>query len=67
MYARNDFNSPFYSNPNARFVLAAVQARFVARVDLFVARWLERRAADAEAAQRWFDRSVATSARDRPG
>ena len=55
MYARNDFNRPFYPNPNARFVLAAVQQRFAAWVDLFVARWLERRAANAEAAQRWFE------------
>jgi hypothetical protein len=40
---------------DARLVLAAAQLRFAARIDFLVARWLERRAANAEAAQRWFN------------
>jgi hypothetical protein len=39
---------------DAGLVLAAAQRRFAARVDLLVARWLERCATRAEVAQRWF-------------
>jgi hypothetical protein len=51
MNARNDVKRPFH-NLDARHALAAVQLRFAARVDSFVARWLERCAANIEAAQR---------------
>jgi hypothetical protein len=54
MNARNDVKRPSDQNLDARRVLAALQLRLAARVDLLVARWLERRAANAEAAQRWF-------------
>jgi hypothetical protein len=35
--------------------LAAVRLRFATRVDFLVARWLERRATNIEAAQRLFE------------
>jgi hypothetical protein len=54
MNAHNDVKRPSDQSLDARLVLAAAQQRFAARVDLLVARWLERRAANAEAAQRWF-------------
>ena len=54
MTARNDVNRSFYQSWNARFVLAAAQSRFAARVDFVVARWLERCATNAEAAQQLF-------------
>ena len=55
MSARNDVKKPFGQSLYARPVLAAAQLRFAARVDFLVARWLERCAANAEAAQRLFE------------
>jgi hypothetical protein len=54
MNARNDVKRPSDHNLNARLVLAAVQLRIAARVDFLVARWLERCATNAQAAQRSF-------------
>jgi hypothetical protein len=54
MNARNDVKKPFDQSLDARLVLAAAQLRFAARVDLLVARWLQRCATNAEAAQRLF-------------
>ena len=54
MSAHNDVKKPSDQSLDARPVLAAAQLRFAARVDFLVARWLQRRAANAEAAQRWF-------------
>ena len=54
MNARNDVKKPSDQSWDARFVLAAAQLRFAAQVDFFVARWLERCATNAEAAQRLF-------------
>ena len=54
MNARNEIKRPFDQSLNARRVLAAAQLRFAARVDFLVARWLERCASNAEAAQRLF-------------
>lgn len=54
MYARNDFKRLFYPNLNARRLLAAARRRFAAWVDVRVARWLARCAANVEAAQGWF-------------
>jgi hypothetical protein len=54
MNARNDVKKPSDQSLDARFVLAAAQLRFAAQVDFFVARWLERCATNAEAAQRLF-------------
>jgi hypothetical protein len=55
MNARNDVKRPFDQSLDARLVLAAARRHFAARVDLLVARWLERCAANAEAAQHWFE------------
>jgi hypothetical protein len=55
MNARNDVNRPSDQNLDAQLVLAADQLRFAARVDFLVARWLERCATNAEAAQRLFE------------
>jgi hypothetical protein len=55
MNARNDVNRPSDQRLDARLLLAAARLRFAARVDFLVARWLERRAANAEAAQRLFE------------
>jgi hypothetical protein len=55
MNARNDVKKPFYRRFDARIVLAAVQLRFAAQVDVLVARRLERCAANVEAAQRLFN------------
>jgi hypothetical protein len=52
--ARNDVKRPSDQSLDARFVLAAAQLRFAARVDFLVVRWLERCATNAEVAQRWF-------------
>jgi hypothetical protein len=52
MNARNDVKRPSDQSLDARLVLAAAQLRFAARVDFLVARWLERCATNAEAAQR---------------
>jgi hypothetical protein len=54
MNAHNDVKRPSDQSLGARLVPAAAQLRFAARVDFFVARWLERCATNAEAAQRWF-------------
>ena len=54
MNARNDVKRPSDHSLDARLVLAAALLRFAARVDFLVARWLERCATNAEAAQRFF-------------
>ena len=53
MNARNNVNRPSQQTLDARRVLAAAQLRFAVWVDFLVARWLERCAANVEAAQ-WF-------------
>jgi len=53
MNARNEVKRPFQSL-DARLVLAAARLRFAAWVDVLVARWLARCAANAGAAQRFF-------------
>ena len=55
MNARNDVRRLSNLNLDARLVLAALRQRFAARVDFLVARWLQRCAANAEAAQHWFE------------
>ncbi|MFO1112098.1 MAG: hypothetical protein U1E61_23245 [Bradyrhizobium sp.] len=50
MSARNDVKKSF-RNLDLRLVLAAARLRFAAQVDFLVARWLERCAANVEAAQ----------------
>jgi hypothetical protein len=55
MNAHNDVKRPSDQRFDARLVLAAAQLRFAALVDVLVARWLERRATNAEVAQRWFE------------
>ena len=55
MNAHNDAKRPSDQSLDARPVLAAAQLRFAARVDFLVARWLERCAADVEAAQWLFE------------
>src|SRR5436305_9112357 len=52
MNARNDVKKPSDQKLDARLLLAAAQLRFAAWVDFVVARWLERCATNAEAAQR---------------
>lgn len=54
MNARNDVRIPSDQSLDARLVLAAAQLRLAALVDFLVARWLERCAANVEAAQRLF-------------
>ena len=54
MKARNHFKRPIHRNFSARRVLAAVRLGLAARVDVLVARWLERCAANAETAQELF-------------
>ena len=54
MNARNDVKRPFDLNVDARLVLAAARLRLAAQLDFLVARWLERCATNAEAAQRVF-------------
>ena len=51
MNARNDVKRLSDLSLDARPVLAAVRLRFAAWVDFLVARWLERRATNIEAAQ----------------
>ena len=53
MSAHNEVKRPSDKSFDAR--LAAVRARFATRVDVFVARWLERCATNIEAAQRLFE------------
>lgn len=55
MNARNDVKRLSHRSLKARLVLAAVRRRLAARVDFLVARWLERCAANAEAAQVLFE------------
>jgi len=54
MNARNDVKRPSDQSLGARLVPAAAQRQFAAWVDFLVARWLERCATNAEAAQRLF-------------
>ena len=54
MNAHNDVKRPSDQSLGARLVHAAARLRVAARVDLLVARWLERCAANAEVAQGWF-------------
>jgi hypothetical protein len=54
MNARNDVKRPSDQSLGARLVLAVAQLRFAAWIDFLVARWLERCAANAEAAERLF-------------
>ena len=55
MAARRYFERPSDQGLNARLVLTAARRRLAARVDILVARWLERCAASAEAAQQLFE------------
>jgi hypothetical protein len=55
MNARNDFNRLFFQSLDANAVLVAARRRLAARVDLLVARWLARCAANIEAAQWAFE------------
>jgi hypothetical protein len=54
MNARKNFKRSSRQRSNARSVLAAAQRRFAGWFDFLVARWLERCAANAEAAQHLF-------------
>jgi len=54
MKARNNAKRPSDQSLDARLVLAAARLRFAAWVDSFVAHWLERCAANAEAAEGLF-------------
>ena len=54
MNAHNNFRRLSPRNFNARRVLAAVRLRLAAHLDFLVARWLERRATNIEAAQELF-------------
>jgi hypothetical protein len=54
MNAHDDVKRPSDQSQDARFVPATAQRRFAARVDFVVARWIERCAVNAEAAQGWF-------------
>ena len=54
MNARNDVKRSSDQSLDARLVLAAARLRFATWVDFLVARWLERCATNAEAAQRLF-------------
>ena len=55
MNARKYFKRLSDQSLNARLVLAAARQGLAARADVFVARWLERSAANAVAAQRLFE------------
>ena len=55
MNARNDVKRPFDLSLDARPALAALQLRLAARVDVLVARWLQRCASNMEAAQCLFE------------
>jgi hypothetical protein len=55
MNARNDVKKPFELNLDAKPLLAEARVRFAAWVDVRVARWLARCAADIEAAQGLFE------------
>ena len=55
MNARKYFKRLSDQSLNARLVLAAARQGLAARADVLVARWLERSAANAVAAQRLFE------------
>ena len=55
MNARNDVKRLFDPTFDARLVLAEAQLRFAAWLDARVARWLQRYAANVEAAQGLFE------------
>jgi hypothetical protein len=55
MNAHNDFKRRSHRSLEARRALAAAPLRFAALVDLLVARWLERCAANVEAGQWLFE------------
>jgi hypothetical protein len=55
MNARNDVKRPSEQYLDARLVLATTQLQLAAWVDLLVARWLARCAANAEAGQQLFN------------
>jgi len=55
MNARNEVQRPSDQSLDARLVRAVAQLRFAAWADVLVARWLERCATNAEAAQRLFN------------
>ena len=55
MNAHNDVKRLSDLNLDARLVLAALRQRFAARIDLLVARWLQRCAANIEASQHVFE------------
>jgi hypothetical protein len=63
MNARIEIKRHVHPRFNARRALAAAQLRLAAAIDRFVAGWLERCAADIEAAQRLFE-AGAKPARD---
>jgi hypothetical protein len=54
MNARNDVKRLTRRDFNARHALAAVRLRLAAHVDFLVAEWLQRCAANVEAAQELF-------------
>lgn len=54
MNARDNVKKSSRQVTRARHVLAAAQLRFAAQVDVLVAGWLERCAANVEAAQQLF-------------
>jgi hypothetical protein len=55
MNAQSDVKKPFDQSFDPRLLLAAVQQRLAARIDVLVARWLQRCAANVEAAQGLFE------------
>ena len=55
MNAQNDFKRLPHRSLNARRALAAARLQFAALVDVLVARWLQRCAANVEAAQWLFE------------
>ena len=55
MNAHSDVKKSSDRSLDLRLVLAAVRLRFAARVDCLVARWLQRCAANVEAAQGVFE------------
>jgi len=55
MTAHSDVKRPYVQSFDPRLVLAAARLRFAARVDVLVARWLQRCAANVEAAQVLFE------------
>jgi hypothetical protein len=66
MNARNDVKKPSDQSLDASRMLAVAQVRFTARVNFFVARWLERCATNVEAAQRLFETDRQPSSHEAP-